>query len=191
VQVLNGLPKHVKVVDLSADFRLRSTRTYEEWYGGEHKAPELQKEAVYGITELHRHDITNVRAPRSRVQYAPHSQDCSELTVSNVTELQCYGVAARAHAAVCCTRNAVLPADKHGGKWCRAFAARASQLPRSVHRPKAPSICRPADDVCGCVADLHAKARQQLTMSPPCCRRASSRTRGATPRACSCRLCRC
>ena len=59
--MLNGLPEHVKVVDLSADFRLRSVKTYAEWYGGEHKAPQLQKEAVYGLTELWRHDVANAR----------------------------------------------------------------------------------------------------------------------------------
>ena len=70
MQVLKGLPEHVKVVDLSADFRLRSVKQYEQWYGGEHKAPELQKEAVYGITELHRQDISNVRHQRSRHSHA-------------------------------------------------------------------------------------------------------------------------
>lgn len=60
-QVLLALPSHVKVVDLSADFRLRSTAAYEEWYGGAHKAPELQREAVYGLTELHRGDIAGAR----------------------------------------------------------------------------------------------------------------------------------
>jgi N-acetyl-gamma-glutamyl-phosphate reductase len=43
----------VRVVDLSADFRLRSRATYESWYG-EHPRPELLSEAVYGLTELHR-----------------------------------------------------------------------------------------------------------------------------------------
>ena len=46
----------VKVVDLSADFRLRDLDTYERWYG-EHGAPELLAEAVYGLTELHREAI--------------------------------------------------------------------------------------------------------------------------------------
>lgn len=51
----------MKVVDLSADFRLRDTKTYEEWYGGEHKAPELQKEVVYGLTEHFREQIVSAR----------------------------------------------------------------------------------------------------------------------------------
>jgi N-acetyl-gamma-glutamyl-phosphate reductase len=51
---LASLPSHVKIVDLSADFRLKNVNTYAEWYGGEHQAPELQREAVYGLTELNR-----------------------------------------------------------------------------------------------------------------------------------------
>jgi N-acetyl-gamma-glutamyl-phosphate reductase len=46
----------VRVVDLSADFRLRSLATYEDWYG-EHPRPQLLPEAVYGLTELHREQI--------------------------------------------------------------------------------------------------------------------------------------
>jgi N-acetyl-gamma-glutamylphosphate reductase len=46
-----------KVVDLSADFRLRDVETYAKWYGGAHKAPELQEEAVYGLTEIFREQV--------------------------------------------------------------------------------------------------------------------------------------
>jgi N-acetyl-gamma-glutamyl-phosphate reductase len=46
----------VKVVDLSADFRLHDLDTYAHWYG-EHGAPQLLPEAVYGLTELHRDAI--------------------------------------------------------------------------------------------------------------------------------------
>ncbi len=46
-----------KVIDLSADFRLRDVKTYEHWYG-KHTAPGLLKEAVYGIPELYRREIT-------------------------------------------------------------------------------------------------------------------------------------
>ncbi|KAI7844703.1 hypothetical protein COHA_001791 [Chlorella ohadii] len=60
-ETLASLPAHLKVVDLSADFRLRNVDTYAEWYGGEHKAPELQKEAVYGLTELHREAVKQAR----------------------------------------------------------------------------------------------------------------------------------
>ena len=50
-----------KVVDLSADFRLADTAAYAKWYGHEHHAPELQKEAVYGLTEIHRREIKQAR----------------------------------------------------------------------------------------------------------------------------------
>jgi N-acetyl-gamma-glutamyl-phosphate reductase len=50
-----------KVVDLSADFRLADTAAYAKWYGHEHHAPELQKEAVYGLVEFHRREIKKAR----------------------------------------------------------------------------------------------------------------------------------
>jgi N-acetyl-gamma-glutamyl-phosphate reductase len=50
----------VRVVDLSADFRLRSPAAYAEWYG-EHGAPELLDAAVYGLPELHRDEIRDAR----------------------------------------------------------------------------------------------------------------------------------
>lgn len=55
------LSSGLRVVDLSADFRLRNVSTYEKWYGGKHRAPELQKEAVYGISELFRNNIRDAR----------------------------------------------------------------------------------------------------------------------------------
>src|SRR6266511_1451926 len=50
-----------RVVDLSADFRLADTAAYARWYGHEHHAPELQKEAVYGLVEVHRAAIKLAR----------------------------------------------------------------------------------------------------------------------------------
>src|SRR5919201_1101341 len=46
-----------KVVDLSADFRLADTAAYARWYGHEHHAPELQRQAVYGLGEGYREEI--------------------------------------------------------------------------------------------------------------------------------------
>ncbi len=60
-EVIAGLPPHLKVIDMSADFRFRDPATYERWYGGAHKAPELQKEAVYGLTEHYREEIAKAR----------------------------------------------------------------------------------------------------------------------------------
>ena len=50
-----------KVVDLSADFRLADPAAYRHWYGHEHLAPELQKEAVYGLVEVYRDAIRRAR----------------------------------------------------------------------------------------------------------------------------------
>jgi N-acetyl-gamma-glutamyl-phosphate reductase len=60
-EVIAALPKHVRVVDLSADFRLADLASYAQWYGHEHRAPDLQKEAVYGLTELYRAAIKPAR----------------------------------------------------------------------------------------------------------------------------------
>ncbi len=46
-----------KVIDLSADYRLRSPGTYEKWYGLRHSQPSLLKSAVYGLTEIYRSNI--------------------------------------------------------------------------------------------------------------------------------------
>lgn len=60
-EVIAKLPAHLKIVDLSADFRLFDVATYAKWYGHEHLAPKLQEEAVYGITELARADVAKAR----------------------------------------------------------------------------------------------------------------------------------
>ena len=51
----------VKVIDLSADFRIKDVATYEKWYGIEHKSPEYIEEAVYGLCEINREDIKKAR----------------------------------------------------------------------------------------------------------------------------------
>jgi len=59
--VIAKLPRHLKVIDLSADFRLADVDTYAKWYGHAHRAPELQKEAVYGLTEIERRAVKEAR----------------------------------------------------------------------------------------------------------------------------------
>ena len=59
--VIRALPEHVKVVDLSADFRIGDLNVYSQWYGKPHDAPDLQKTAVYGLTEFYREDIAKAR----------------------------------------------------------------------------------------------------------------------------------
>jgi N-acetyl-gamma-glutamyl-phosphate reductase len=60
-EVVMGLPDGLKVIDLSADFRLNDPALYAQWYGAPHRAPKLQREAVYGLPELAREAITNAR----------------------------------------------------------------------------------------------------------------------------------
>lgn len=59
--VIAALPSTLPVIDLSADFRLSDIADYEQWYGKPHAAPELQKEAVYGLCEIAREAVTSAR----------------------------------------------------------------------------------------------------------------------------------
>ena len=59
--VIAALPRDLKIVDLSADFRLRDPAAYQTWYGQPHSQPELQAEAVYGLTEFYRAEISAAR----------------------------------------------------------------------------------------------------------------------------------
>jgi N-acetyl-gamma-glutamyl-phosphate reductase len=60
-EVIAELPRDLKIVDLSADFRLRDPAVYEYWYGHPHHALDLQAEAVYGLTEFYRDAIASAR----------------------------------------------------------------------------------------------------------------------------------
>lgn len=51
----------VKIVDLSADFRIKDVATYEKWYGIEHKSPQFIEEAVYGLPEINREAVKSAR----------------------------------------------------------------------------------------------------------------------------------
>src|ERR1044071_9718881 len=68
---------NTKVVDLSADFRLHDTAAYAKWYGHEHHAPDLQKEAGYGLTEIHRRDVRKARLVANPGCY----MSCAELSL--------------------------------------------------------------------------------------------------------------
>ena len=59
--VIARLPGHLKVIDMSADFRLRDAAVYEKWYGGPHQALDLQGQAVYGLSEHYRDAIRQAR----------------------------------------------------------------------------------------------------------------------------------
>jgi N-acetyl-gamma-glutamyl-phosphate reductase len=60
-EVISQLPQDLKIIDLSADFRLRDPAAYEAWYGNPHTALAQQGEAVYGLTEFYRPQIKSAR----------------------------------------------------------------------------------------------------------------------------------
>jgi N-acetyl-gamma-glutamyl-phosphate reductase len=57
IQSIFATMPSAKVVDLSADFRLHDVSAYARWYGHEHRAPDLQGQAVYGLVELYRREV--------------------------------------------------------------------------------------------------------------------------------------
>ncbi|QNM06412.1 N-acetyl-gamma-glutamyl-phosphate reductase [Qiania dongpingensis] len=59
--VNDGILSGTKIVDLSADFRIKNVETYEKWYGIKHKSPEYIQEAVYGLCEINREDVKQAR----------------------------------------------------------------------------------------------------------------------------------
>src|ERR1700731_2602429 len=61
----------IKILDMSADFRLRDMDVYAQWYGHAHRAPALQGEAVYGLTEFYREKIAAARLVASPRCYPP------------------------------------------------------------------------------------------------------------------------
>ena len=60
-KILSSLPKNIKICDLSADFRFGDVQSYEKVYNKSHEAKGLQKEAVYGLTEINRDKIKKAR----------------------------------------------------------------------------------------------------------------------------------
>jgi N-acetyl-gamma-glutamyl-phosphate reductase len=60
-EVIPLIKKGIRVVDISADFRLKDASLYQRWYGFSHPAPQLLKEAVYGLPELHRPQIASAK----------------------------------------------------------------------------------------------------------------------------------
>jgi N-acetyl-gamma-glutamyl-phosphate reductase len=60
-EVIPLLKQGIKAVDISADFRLKDAAQYGQWYGSAHPAPELLKQAVYGLPELHRSEVASAQ----------------------------------------------------------------------------------------------------------------------------------
>jgi N-acetyl-gamma-glutamyl-phosphate reductase len=59
--IIATLPDSIKIIDMSADFRLKDAQTYAKWYGREHSAPHLLEQSVYGLTEFYRDEIASAR----------------------------------------------------------------------------------------------------------------------------------
>ena len=55
------LASNVRILDLAADFRLKDTKVFEQWYGMPHQCPEILEEAVYGLAEINREAIKKAR----------------------------------------------------------------------------------------------------------------------------------
>jgi N-acetyl-gamma-glutamyl-phosphate reductase len=60
-EIIPLLEKGIKVVDISADFRLKDAAQYDQWYGFSHPNPQLLAKAAYGLPELHRAEIASAR----------------------------------------------------------------------------------------------------------------------------------
>src|SRR5438132_901631 len=61
MDIVPSLPRSVKVIDLSGDFRLSDTDIFKQFYGREHTAIEAQREFVYGLTEVNRNRIREAK----------------------------------------------------------------------------------------------------------------------------------
>ena len=77
IKTIMGAVPATRIVDLSADFRLADTAAYARWYGHEHHAPELQGQAVYGLTEIYRREIKRAHLVANPGCYT----SCAELPV--------------------------------------------------------------------------------------------------------------
>lgn len=72
--------KRIKVIDLSADFRIKDVSVYEKWYGIEHKSPQFIAEAVYGLCEINREAVKKARLVANPGCYPT----CSTLSIQPV-----------------------------------------------------------------------------------------------------------
>lgn len=78
--VSEAVLKKIKVIDLSADYRIKDVSVYEEWYGIEHKSPQFIPEAVYGLCEINREAVKKARIVANPGCYPT----CSTLSIQPV-----------------------------------------------------------------------------------------------------------
>ena len=60
-KIAKNMPQHIKLIDLSADFRLQDSKLYKKWYGIKHKCKNLINKSLYAITEFSRNDLNKFR----------------------------------------------------------------------------------------------------------------------------------
>ena len=60
-KIAKKIPNHIKLIDLSADFRLQNEKIYKKWYGIKHNSKHLIKKSIYAITEFTRNKLTNYK----------------------------------------------------------------------------------------------------------------------------------
>jgi len=111
-EVVAGLPDRVKVVDLSPDFRLFDTAVYGDWYG-EHKAPDLQSSAVYGLTELMRDAVAGARLIANPGCY-PTSSILPLAPLLDAGQIECDGIIIDSKSGVSGAGRAAKEANLYG-----------------------------------------------------------------------------
>ena len=60
-KIANVLPEHIKLIDLSADFRLNNHKLYKKWYGINHKCKKLINKSIYAITEFSKNNLNKFK----------------------------------------------------------------------------------------------------------------------------------
>ena len=60
-KIAKKIPEHIKLIDLSADFRLNNPKLYKKWYGINHKCKKLINKSIYAITEFSRKYYKNIK----------------------------------------------------------------------------------------------------------------------------------
>ena len=147
----------MKVVDLGADFRLRDPAAYEKWYGAPHVAVELQKQAVYGLTEFYRDEIRGARlvagtgCNAATVQYA-----LRPLIAAGLIDLD---------RIICDLKNGISGAGR-SLKENMLFAERCDQCRRLRPGRQAPAPGRVRPGVLGCWPGGRSRSSSRRTWCP-------------------------